>query len=76
MPTATTNNEITNYMEQRLSREVNSYSAIQEIPRLLWNPKVHHYIEVVPSLQVIEQNFVYISHHRMGMCGLDSSRSG
>jgi len=28
-------------MEQSASSEANIYSAIQEIPRILWNPKVH-----------------------------------
>jgi hypothetical protein len=29
-------------MEQSLSSEANSHSASQEIPHLLWNPKVHY----------------------------------
>jgi len=29
-------------MELRPSREANSHSASQEIPRLLWNTKVHY----------------------------------
>jgi len=29
-------------MEQRPSSEANSYSASQDVSRLLWNPKVHY----------------------------------
>jgi hypothetical protein len=35
-------------MEQRLSWEANSFSASQEIPRILWNPEVHYHIQKSP----------------------------
>jgi hypothetical protein len=35
-------------MEQRPSWEANSFSASQEIPRILWKPEVHYHIHNSP----------------------------
>jgi hypothetical protein len=49
-------------MEYNLSRETNSRSASQEIPRLLWNPKIqycfHKDLTVFPTVN--QTNPVYI----------------
>ena len=40
---------LTYAMEQSPSWEANRFSASQEIPRILWNPKVHYRIHKCPS---------------------------
>jgi hypothetical protein len=43
-----TDKGLTYSMEQSASWEANRFAAIQEIPRILWNPKVQYRIHKCP----------------------------
>ena len=51
-------------MEQSPSWEANRFSASQEIPRIVWNPKVHYHIYKcplpVPILRTKDDIILYI----------------
>jgi hypothetical protein len=43
-------------MEQRPSADSNSFSASQEITRILWNPEVHYGIrKILPPVPILSQ---------------------
>jgi hypothetical protein len=48
--------ELTDYMQQSHSWEANSHLASQEIPQLLWNPKVlYHVCHNLPPVPFMNQ---------------------
>ena len=57
---------LTNSMQQSPSWEANWFSASQEIPRILWNPKVHYCIykcpPPVPILSQVNSVHAHPSH--------------
>jgi hypothetical protein len=76
-------NQLTPYGEQSPCWEANSFSASQEIPHTVWNPKVHHRVHKSPPLvSILSQispvhslfyflniHFNIILHLRLGLLG-------
>jgi len=54
---------LTHSMEQSPSWEANWFVASQEIPRTLWNPKVHHQIHKCPPSVPILSQLLPVSTH-------------
>jgi hypothetical protein len=64
-------------MQQNPSWEANQFAASQEIPRILWNPKVHYLIHKCPPsapiLRQIDSVHISISHFLRSILILSST---